>query len=141
MDWDSLIGGLMSSPLILLVLAVVGKLWPDAITSFCTWMYSHVDPRRLPYGSAMNRHWEEQRELEDRVNTEFRELRKDVVKNTIIMLMNDRESDHSEAVRYELAKLDAMDSQCWVVDAAKEYVEQHIREKTESMEGTNNHDE
>ena len=43
MDWDGLIGGLMSSPLLLLIIAVIGKLWPDGLTAFSTWLYSHVD--------------------------------------------------------------------------------------------------
>lgn len=128
MPWDSLVGGLLSSPLLVLVCAVVGRIWPDTLTAFASWLYGHVDPERLQYGSVMNRHWEEQRELRERFDIEVRELRKDTIKNTLIQLMQDRDSDHSEAVRYELAKLEHLKADCWVVGAARRYLDQHMGE-------------
>lgn len=128
LDWDGLVGGLLSSPLCVLAVAVIGKVWPDSITSFSTWLYSHVDPARLPYGSEVNRHWEQVRDLGtqlDRVETVQREVRKDVIKGTLISLLQDRGHDHSVEVRYELEKLRDLDSDCWVVDAAEKYLIDH----------------
>ena len=128
MPWDSIVGGLLGSPLLVLACAVVGRIWPDTLTAFASWLYGHVDPERLQSGSVMNRHWEEQRELRERFDIEVRELRKDTIKNTLIQLMQDRDSDHSEAVRYELAKLEHLKADCWVVGAARRYLDQHMGE-------------
>ena len=130
MDWDGLIGGLMSSPLLLLLLAVIGKLWPDGLTAFSTWLYSHVDPERLPYGSEMNAHWAQSRELGerlDRFEAIQHEVRKDTVKNTLLTLMSDPTRDHSEAIRYELDKLKATNSDCWVVSTAEQYLLDRVK--------------
>lgn len=128
MDWDALIGGLMSSPLLLLAVAVIGKIWPDSLTAFSTWLYSHVDPERLPYGSEMNAHWAQSRELGerlDRFEATQHEVQKDTIKNTLINLMADTVRDHSEAVRYELDKLKRLNADCWIVDAAERYLINH----------------
>lgn len=128
MDWDALIGGLISSPLLLLVTAIIGKIWPDSLTALSTWLYSHVDPERLPYGSEMNAHWAQSRELGERlamVETSQHEIAKDVIKNTLINLMADTGHDHSEAIRYELDKLRHLHADCWVVAAAERYLINH----------------
>ena len=125
MDWDALIGGLMSSPLLLLAVAVIGKIWPDSLTAFSSWLYSHVDPERLPYGSEMNAHWAHSREFGerlDRVEAGQHEIAKDVIKNTILNLMGDTGHDHSEAIRYELDKLKRLHADCWVIGAAERYL-------------------
>ena len=58
--------------------------------------------------------------IDDRMD----ELCRDTIKNTIISLIyGDQAHDHSEAVRYELAKLEKLDAQCWIVDAAEKYLE------------------
>lgn len=132
MDWDSLIGGMLGSPLVVLAVGVVGRIWPDTLTVFASWLYGHVDPGRLPYGSPMNRHWEQvsdQEELAARFERDMRELRKDTIKNTLIGLICDKDTDHSEAVRYELDKLTALDANCWVVDAARRYLLDRQKEK------------
>lgn len=132
MDWDSLIGGMLGSPLVVLAVGVVGRIWPDTLTAFASWLYGHVDPGRLPYGSPMNRHWEQvgdQEELAARFEHDMRELRKDTIKNTLIGLICDKDTDHSEAVRYELDKLTALDANCWVVDAARRYLLDRQKEK------------
>lgn len=52
------------------------------------------------------------------------ELCRDTIKNTIISLIyGDAQHDHSEAVRYELAKLEKLDARCWIVNAAEKYLE------------------
>ncbi len=53
------------------------------------------------------------------------ELCRDTIKNTIISawIYGDQSHDHSEAVRYELAKLEKLDAQCWIVNAAEKYLE------------------
>lgn len=132
MDWDSLIGGMLGSPLVVLAVGVVGRIWPDTLTVFASWLYGHVDPGRLPYGSPMNRHWEQvsdQEELAARFEHDMRELRKDTIKNTLIGLICDKDTDHSEAVRYELDKLTALDANCWVIDAARRYLLDRQKEK------------
>ena len=35
----------------------------------------------------------------------------------------DKDTDHSEAVSYELSKLEKLDAQCWIVAAAEKYLE------------------
>lgn len=58
--------------------------------------------------------------IDDRMD----ELCRDTIKNTIISLIyGDQSHDHSEAVRYELAKLEKLDAQCWIVNAAEKYLE------------------
>ena len=79
----------------------------------------------------MNRHWEQVSDQEERAarfESDMRELRKDAIKNTLISLMGDKGVDHSEAVRYELDKLLALDAKCWVVDAASRYLIDHRKE-------------
>lgn len=122
------------------ILALLLKIWPGAATTLSTWLYSHVDPLKLPYGSPMNAHWAQTRELADgqreirdqlatfdeNIRAENRELRKDSIKNVLISLMADKDADHSTEIRYELEKLAALDADCWVIDAAKEYITQHL---------------
>ena len=48
MDWDSLIGGTLGSPLLVLAAGVVGRIWPDTFAAFASWLYGHVDPERMP---------------------------------------------------------------------------------------------
>ena len=130
MDWDAIIGGLMSSPLLLLAMAVIGKLWPDTLPTFSTWLYSHVDPGKLPFDSEMNAHWAQSRELGerlDRFEANQDEVQKDTIKNTLLTLMSDSTRDHSEAIRYELDKLKAINADCWVVDAAEQYLLDRVK--------------
>lgn len=122
------------------ILALILKLWPGALAALSTWLYSHVDPDKIPYGSAMNDHWAQTRELAEgqreireqltafdaAIRAENRELRKDSIKNVIISLMADRDADHSTEIRYELDKLAALDADCWVIDAAKAYIAAHL---------------
>ena len=129
MDWDSLIGGFMSSPLIILILAVVGRVWPDTLTSLSTWMYSHVDPGRLPHDSEVNRHWARTHDLGvrmDRLDAQMVEVRKDQIKAVLIQLMSDKDHDRSTEVRYELSKLEALHADCWIMDYARDYLRSHI---------------
>lgn len=57
------------------------------------------------------------------------DLCRDTIKNAIIsltiisLIYGDQSHDHSEAVRYELAKLEKLDAQCWIVNAAEKYLE------------------
>lgn len=122
------------------IIALILKLWPGALANLSTWLYSHVDPERIPYGSAMNAHWAQTRELaegqreirdqlaayDEAIRAENRELRKDSIKNVIISLMADKDADHSTEIRYELDKLAQLDADCWVIDAAKEYITAHL---------------
>lgn len=131
------IGGLAG---VTAVLGFVLKVWPGAAAGLATWLYSHIDPERIPYGSAMNAHWAATRELmdgqkeirqylsdfEEKTSAENREIRKDSIKSTLILLMADKDNDRSAEIRYELAKLEALDAECWVVDAAKEYITAHL---------------
>ena len=103
------------------------KVWPGALDSLATRTAAHVQPERLPYDSPLSQHFAKTRQLGERTEKfdgRLDELCRDTIKNTLISLMyGDRTTDHSEAVRYELAKLEKLDAQCWIVNAAKKYLE------------------
>lgn len=99
------------------------RIWPGALDALATGLYSHVRPERLPYDSPLSQHFAKTRTLGERtskIDDRMDELCRDTIKNTIISLIyGDQSHDHSEAVRYELAKLEKLDAQCWVVNAAE----------------------
>lgn len=103
------------------------KVWPGALDALATGLYSHVDPNRLSYNSVLSQHFAKTRQLGERTekfDERMDELCRDTIKNTLISLMyGDRTTDHSEAVRYELTKLEKLDAQCWIVAAAEKYLE------------------
>nr|DAZ39403.1 MAG TPA: hypothetical protein [Caudoviricetes sp.] len=103
------------------------KLWPGALDALATGLYAHVRPERLPYDSPLSQHFAKTRQLGERTakfDERMDELCRDTIKNTIISLIyGDQSHDHSEAVRYELAKLEKLDAQCWIVNAAEKYLE------------------
>lgn len=103
------------------------KVWPGALDALATGLYSHVQPERLPYDSPLSQHFAKTRMLGERTekfDDRMDELCRDTIKNTLISLMyGDRTTDHSEAVRYELTKLEKLDAQCWIVTAAEKYLE------------------
>lgn len=114
------------------------KVWPGLTSILSTWFYGHIDPDRLPSNSPIAKHWaltvEVSRQLTELAETSAannRELRKDTIKNTLISLMADPSQDHSEAIRYELSKLEALDADCWVVSAAKKYLIDHLENITD----------
>ena len=109
------------------VITLCLKIWPGALESFATGLYAHVNPERLPYNSVLSQHFAKTRQLGERTerfDERMDELCRDTIKNTLISLIyGDQSHDHSEAVRYELAKLENLDAQCWVVNAAEKYLE------------------
>ena len=109
------------------LITLLFKLWPGALEALATGLYSHVQPERLPYDSPLSQHFAKTRQLGERTekfDERMDELCRDTIKNTLISLMyGDRTTDHSEAVRYELAKLEKLDAQCWIVNAAEKYLE------------------
>lgn len=114
------------------VMGLVLKAWPSLTRTASTWLYSHIDPERLPYGSAMNRHWEQQRQIaetQQEIRASLAETQRDIIKNTILQLVRDSKADHSREVAYELSKLEDLESRCWVMDVARDYI-------TSRMEGT-----
>jgi hypothetical protein len=117
---DSLLGGLLSAPALIALVGLIVKIFPSTMAGFSTWLYAHVDPGRLPYDSAMNRHWEESRE----VMVQLREIQKDTIKNTLMSLM-EQPGDQSVKVRYELAKLERLHAECWIMGEAEQYLEAH----------------
>ena len=95
------------------------SIWPGALDALATGLYAHVRPERLPYDSPLSL-GERTENFDERMD----ELCRDTIKNTIISLIyGDQSHDHSEAVRYELAKLEKLDAQCWIVNAAEKYLE------------------
>ena len=82
---------------------------------------------RLPYDSPLSQHFAKTRQLGERTEKfdgRLDELCRDTIKNTIISLIyGDQSHDHSEAVRYELTKLEKLDAQCWIISAAEKYLE------------------
>lgn len=128
---DSLTGGLISDAVVVAVLGLVIKLWPGSIARLSTWLYSHVDPGQLPYGSTMNRHWQQTHEMSERIretNEQLIEIRKDTIKNTLIGLM-EQPGDQSTKVRYELSKLESLHAHCWVMQEAEDYLAQHHQKR------------
>lgn len=103
------------------------RIWPGALDALATGLYSHVNPERLPYNSALSQHFAKTRQLgerSERFDGRLDELCRDTIKNTLISLIyGDQSHDHSEAVRYELAKLEKLDAQCWIISAAEKYLE------------------
>lgn len=83
--------------------------------------------KRLPYDSPLSQHFAKTRQLGERTEKfdgRLDELCRDTIKNTIISLIyGDQSHDHSEAVRYELTKLEKLDAQCWIISAAEKYLE------------------
>ena len=75
----------------------------------------------------LSQHFAKTRQLGERTEKfdgRLDELCRDTIKNTIISLIyGDQSHDHSEAVRYELSKLEKLDAQCWIVNAAEKYLE------------------
>lgn len=104
------------------------RIWPGALDALATGLYAHVQPERLPYDSPLSQHFAKTRMLEERterVDGRLDELCRDTIKNTLISLIyGDQSHDHSEAVRYELAKLEKLDAHCWIVAAAEKYLEE-----------------
>lgn len=103
------------------------RIWPGALDALATGLYSHVRPERLPYDSPLSQHFAKTRMLGERTEKfdgRLDELCRDTIKNTLISLIyGDQSHDHSEAVRYELAKLEKLDARCWIVNAAEKYLE------------------
>lgn len=103
------------------------KVWPGALEALATGLYAHVRPECLPYDSPLSQHFAKTRTLGERtskIDDRMDELCRDTIKNTIISLIyGDQSHDHSEAVRYELAKLEKLDARCWIVNAAEKYLE------------------
>lgn len=87
---------------------IAERIDPSAIRND-SWIHDHID--------AITAHGEALQRLEH----SQMESRKDTIKNTIIMLMS-MQGDHRVEVRYELGKLEALNSDCWIVDAARRYV-------------------
>lgn len=74
----------------------------------------------MPYDSPLSQHFAKTRQLGERTakfDDRMDELCRDTIKNTIISLIyGDKDTDHSEAVSYELTKLESgramLDSRC-----------------------------
>lgn len=109
------------------VITLCLKIWPGALESLATGLYAHVNPERLPYNSVLSQHFAKTRTLGERtskIDDRMDELCRDTIKNTIISLIyGDKDTDHSEAVSYELSKLEKLDAQCWIISAAEKYLE------------------
>ena len=94
------------------------KVWPGALESLATGLYN----------SVLSQHFAKTRQLgerSERFDGRLDELCRDTIKNTLISLIyGDQSHDHSEAVRYELAKLEKLDAHCWIVAAAEKYLEE-----------------
>ena len=109
------------------VITLCLKIWPGALESLATGLYAHVNPERLPYNSVLSQHFAKTRTLGERtakIDDRMDELCRDTIKNTIISLIyGDKDTDHSEAVSYELSKLEKLDAHCWIISAAEKYLE------------------
>ena len=74
------------------------RIWPGALDALATGLYAHVRPERLPYDSPLSQHFAKTRTLGERTSK-----------------IDDRMD--------ELAKLEKLDAQCWIVNAAEKYLE------------------
>lgn len=109
------------------VIGLILKVWPGAMEGLATALVAHVNPDRLPYDSTLSRHFAKTRLLGEQADTiadRMDELQRDTIKNTLISLIyGDPGHDHREAVRYELDKLERLNARCWIVDAARAYLD------------------
>lgn len=124
--FDSLTGGLISDAVVIALFGLIVKIWPGGLSALAAWLYSHVDPGRLPYDSAVNRRWRETGDLRRQtvqVQDQLREIRKDSIRNTLASLMEQR-GGQSSKVRYELSELESLDVHCWVMQEAGDYLAQ-----------------
>ena len=67
--------------------------------------------------------------LRSQLDSHMTELRKDQTKAVLMQLLSDKAHDRSAEVRYELAKLEALGADCWVMDYARDYLKQHINQQ------------
>lgn len=94
--------------------------WPTAYTRTCGRDACLTDSPLSQYFAKTRQLGERTEKFDDRMD----ELCRDTIKNTIISLIyGDKDTDHSEAVSYELSKLEKLDAQCWIVAAAEKYLE------------------
>lgn len=96
--FNSFFGSLLSAPVLIALLGLLLRLWPTLAHAYARWVGSNMP--------------------------QLSEIQKDTIKNTLIALMNEP-GDHSEAVRYELSKLEQLHAHCWVMTIAEDYLEQH----------------
>lgn len=125
---ESMLGAVGGVAGLVAVAGLLVKVWPGVAATVATWLYAHLDPNRLPYGSEANRHWAQQREIAEtqhEIQEALRETQRDIIKNTILQLIRDGDADHTSEVAYELSKLESLDSQCWVMDVARDYITEH----------------
>ena len=128
MDWSVILGNLISAPMLLGILGLLVKAFPQLSVKFATWVATKIDPDQFPYGSNINEHWhqvarvgERIENMQDTIDVQLKEIQKDVVKNTIMNLM-DKPGDNSVDIRYELNKLEKLNASCWIMDLAEEYL-------------------
>ena len=110
------------------ILGLLAKAFPQISVKFATWVATKMDPSQFPYGSGINEHWrqvarigERIEDMQDIIDGQLKEIQKDVVKNTIMNLM-DKPGDNSVDIRYELNKLEKLNASCWIMDLAEEYL-------------------
>lgn len=124
------------------VLGFILKIFPKTWGKLATSLFANVDFGKLPYESDANRlvhevHADTERlkeqaahvderldEISRQSRSQFEELTKDTVKNTIMQLMRSTD-DESDNIRYELEKLRKYDAECWVVERAEAYLATH----------------
>lgn len=148
MDWSVILGNLISAPMLLGILGLLIKAFPQLSVKFATWVATKIDPDQFPDGSDINEHWhqvarvgERIENMQDTIDGQLKEIQKDVVKNTIMNLM-DKPGDNSVDIRYELNKLEKLNASCWIMDLAEEYLrdpEGYIAKHHKKSESTTNH--
>lgn len=122
--WGDFIAACVSPAVLIALITLLLKVFPSLAERLADNTILRSNPDRLPASSWVVQHLDaikQHGEALNRLESSQFEVRKDTIKNTIIMLMN-LDGDHRSEVRYELAKLEAMDCDCWVVDAARRYV-------------------
>lgn len=121
------------------MLGLLIKIFPGFWKKFSTSVLASAEIKKLPWDSDANHLIEEihgsenalkeHQKQEDAYHVRFEEtlaeIQKDIIKNTLMTLMRSP-ADESERVRYELAKLEHLDADCWIVDVATSYLKEHM---------------
>lgn len=121
------LGGIGGGAGAIALVGLVVKLFPSLWGKFSTSVLTSANLAKLPYDSQMNKlvhkvetettHYQELKET-------LVEIQKDTIKNTLMSLMASSK-DESDRVRYEMGKLEKLDADCWVMEAAADYLKDH----------------
>lgn len=125
--FDDFLGGVGGGAGVIALVGLIAKLFPNIWERFATATLQSANLEKLTWDSPANKlvHkvMSEEKEYQELKDTLI-EIQKDTIKNTILSLMKSRR-DESDRVRYEMGKLEKLHADCWVMDAAADYLKEH----------------